>query len=333
MAESSGLLKKVAIGFGAAAIAVCTAVVAVKLSYNKLYDELSKLRRKIKSGWQGNPALEPLKVRSEITLFLPKCHKIQFYVKIVTSKNFGNPQKVDSNEIEDRYGPFAKENCKPIFIANLSETHCLLYNKFHLVPYHVIIVTKEFVKKNTPLNADDFFASLKVMKALHGLVFFNSGPKSGGSQEHKNLQSIPYSCYLYHSIPIDILIDSQPIDESTPYFTLPQFNFKHIFYRFTPNVTKDLSYGNIKERAKLLEDAYKKCLKRLDNEDLSIAYNMVLAKNWMFIVLRKEGMAMNKIKINAVAFTGSFAVRSEEDYQFILTQDPFNILAQVAFPN
>jgi len=331
MAESSGLLKKLAIGLGVVAITVCSSVATVKLSYNKLYDELSKLRKKIKSGWKRNPALEPLKMSSEMTLFLPKYQKVQFYVKIVTSKKFCSNQKVCLNEVSENYDPFSKENYEPIFIEDLSDTHSLLYNKFHLVPYHVIIVTKEFAKKNTLLNTNDFFASLKVMKALHGLIYFNSGPNSGSNQKHKNLQSIPYSSYLYHSLPIDTLIDNEPINKDTPYFTLPQFNFKHIFYRFVPNVTKDLRSDSIIERAQLLEEAYRKCLKRLDNEDLTMDYNLVLTKSWMFIVLRKEGMAMNKIKINAVAFTGSFAVRSEEDYELISRHDPFNILKQVSY--
>ena len=62
-------------------------------------------------------------------------------------------------------------------------------------------------------------------------------------------------------------------------------------------------------------------------------YNMVITRHWMLLVLRSEESSMNKIKINAVGFTGSFAVKSEEDYQFILKEDPFNILAQVTYPN
>ena len=253
MADNSSIIKKLALGIGATAILTSGAVLFTKLFHDSFMNEIRALRWKIKSGWIRNPVLEPLKMSSEMTLFLNKSQNIQFYVKIVPSSKFGNPQKIDPSEADPTLDHFAKENCEPIFIDNLSETHSLLYNKFHLVPYHVLIVTKEFVKQNIALDESDFFASLKVMKTLRGLIFFNSGPKSGASQEHKHLQAIPYSSYPNHSIPIDVLIENYLAEEDSQYFTLPQFHFQHIFCRFNPSITSVYSKKDIKNNSRIME--------------------------------------------------------------------------------
>ena len=328
--SDNGILTGLAVGLSITALAVGAAVLATKFKGDTLATELWLLRKKIKLGWIGNPALEHLKMSSEKTLFFPKYQNMQFYVKIVASNKF-TKKKAESDPSVD---PFARENISPLFIADLSETHALLYNKFHLVPYHVLIITKDFIMQNTPLVESDFAASLKVMKALTGFVFFNSAPNAGASQEHKHLQAIPYSSYPNQSVPIDTLIEQAYKDDlkGDTYFTLPQFNFKHIFYRFDKSITKGISTRSLPDKAKLLEEVYKGCLRKLNNESLATAYNMVLTKHWMFLVLRKTELALNKVKINAVGFTGSFAVKSDEDYHFILAQDPFTILTLVSYP-
>ncbi|MDR3548634.1 MAG: DUF4922 domain-containing protein [Candidatus Pacebacteria bacterium] len=328
------LIKKLAIGLGIAALALAAAVFATRFQRDELAIRLWALRKQIKTGWIGHPALVHLKMMSEQTLFIPKCHNIQFYVKIIASDKFTKKKGNDSQLDVSVTDPFAPENYKDIFIDSLSDTHALLYNKFHLVPYHVLIVTKQFVHQNTMLNEADFEASLTVMKALEGFVFFNSGREAGASQDHKHLQAIPYSSFPNQYIPIGALIEKRMTEEKAPvtYFMLPEFQFKHVFYMFNPTVTKGLNDGTLKEKVKFLEAAYRGCLSKLGNEDLKIAYNMVLTKHWMFLVLRKTESTPDMIKINAVAFTGSFAVRSDEEYKHILNHDPFNILTQVSYP-
>lgn len=327
-------LSKIAFGLGCTAFLVGVAVVGWKFRPMTFRGKMKQLRQKVKSGWKNNPELVQLEMLSEKTLFLPKYQSIQFYVKIISSEKFTKKSKLPQQiPIPANVDPFSAENYKGLFISELSKTHVLLYNKFHLVPYHVLIVTKKFEHQNSLLNAQDFAASLLVMKSLDGFVFFNSGPEAGASQEHKHLQAIPYSSFPNQSIPIETLIEK---DEATlgneELFTLPVFKFKHIFCKLTPSITKKLRENNVAEKGEILADAYRKCLVSLGNMDLKISYNLVLTKKWMFMVLRKTEQAMNKVKINAVGYTGSFAVRSVEEYDFILSQDPFNILTLVSFP-
>jgi ATP adenylyltransferase len=52
-------------------------------------------------------------------------------------------------------------------------------------------VTKEFEAQSNELTEGDFRQSILVVKALEGLLFFNSGPDSGSSQPHKHVQIFP----------------------------------------------------------------------------------------------------------------------------------------------
>ena len=169
------------------------------------------------------------------------------------------------------------------------------------------------------INENDFQAVLELMNALDCFIFFNGGPDAGASQEHKHLQGIPYSSFG-GNIPLDTLIKENEKKGETigevEYSKVEAFQFLHILCKFKSSITKGLKNENIRVRAKMLENVYMECLKRLNNTTLSIAYNFVLTKDWLFFVLRKCETGMGKIKINSLGFVGSFAVRSETEYEF-----------------
>ena len=298
----------------------------------KFQEYLQFLRKKIRKNWKNNPNIEKLDIVCENTLPLKDYNDILFFVKVIASAKFAIP-KSERPVISD---PFDKNVCEKISIDTLSSTHSLLYNKFPLVPFHVLVVTKEFEPQMSLVNKNDFYAALKVMKALDCFVFFNGGPDAGASQKHKHLQAIPYNSFPNHTIPLNALIEktkeSDKFENGILYSQIVPFKFKHILCRFEKNLLLDLNNSNINKKAKLLESVYIECLRRLDNLDLHIAYNFILAKHWLFMVLRKCEVAMKMIKINAVGFTGSFAVRSDKEYEFLRSQDPLNILAAVTFP-
>lgn len=86
-----------------------------------------------------------------------------------------------------------------LFVANLSPTHVLLLNKFDVVPYHSLVVTRAFEPQTDPLRAADLRATWAAMAALAGggeegrgaLAFYNCGEHSGRSQPHKHAQVVP----------------------------------------------------------------------------------------------------------------------------------------------
>jgi sulfate adenylyltransferase (ADP) / ATP adenylyltransferase len=86
---------------------------------------------------------------------------------------------------------------------NLSKTHRLIFNKYPSRKHHVLVITKEREQQGDLLNARDFEASIKAMKALDGFLFYNSDAVAGASERHKHLQVIPVSSLPNKRIPIN----------------------------------------------------------------------------------------------------------------------------------
>jgi len=307
--------KKKLIGIGA--VSFLSAILVARYLHKQL--AILHLRHQIKTKWVGNEAFDQIKLIGRIQLELDKYKPMKFYYKIKAPEEYKVVRRV--------FDPFTEDNSRAMFITHLSPTHNLIFNKYWVSPYHVLIITKEFVVQNTPLTFEDFVETLKVMKALKGFAFFNSGPKAGASQTHKHIQAIPYNSYPNSKIPIDVLIG----DKKGEYFSLPQFKFQHLFFQFNKQTMKQITRNKFKEVASTLQEIYKTCLKKLNNEDLAKEYNIILTNRWLVMVLRSAELTEHKIKINAMGFTGSFLI-DQKEVPKLISEDPFSILAQVSYP-
>jgi ATP adenylyltransferase len=300
------------------------------LAQTQFQSYLSCLNKKIRNNWEQNPEVERLNVIKEDAIQLRNYANIKFPVKVIATKKYDAPKV---RKISD---PFAREVCEKSYIDSLSKTHALIYNKFPLVSSHVLVITKDMESQVSPVTKNDFYAALKVMHALNGFVFFNGGAAAGSSQRHKHLQVIPYDAYPEHDIPLNALVNatgkSESYVEGIEYGKVDAFKFKHVLCKFERNFLASINSNTLEEQAKTLEAIYKESLRKLGNSNLNIAYNFILTKNWLFVVLRRSEAAMDRIKLNGVGFTGSFAVNSEEDYKFLMKQDPLDILQEVTFP-
>lgn len=85
-----------------------------------------------------------------------------------------------------RADPFLPPFEEGLFIADLSKTHCLLFNKFCICKEHTLVVTKEMERQDAPLTEEDFTAIIYAMQSLEAFVFFNRGTLSGMSILHKH---------------------------------------------------------------------------------------------------------------------------------------------------
>jgi sulfate adenylyltransferase (ADP) / ATP adenylyltransferase len=92
-----------------------------------------------------------------------------------------------------------------LYVSDISETHLCLLNKFNVVDYHFLIVTRQFEPQENWLNRADFEAMVACLQAIDGLGFFNGGTEAGASQPHKHLQVVPYSAEL-PSFPMEWVI-------------------------------------------------------------------------------------------------------------------------------
>ena len=88
-----------------------------------------------------------------------------------------------------------------LFVADVSESHVCLLNKYPILEGHLLIVTREFRHQETLLTCDDFAAAWRCLAETDGVVFYNSGPIAGASQPHKHLQLIPHPPKKKHKHP------------------------------------------------------------------------------------------------------------------------------------
>ncbi len=287
-------------------------------------DHLRSLASAIRRGWTTNRALEKLTVISKDSVPVMGCPSVSFAVTVFSSRKQSAPavHRVKVN-------PFLREYREAVLVCQLSQTHVLLFNKYPIVPHHVLIITDEYEPQDSALTEGDFRGALEVMTALDGVAFFNSGPNAGSSQGHKHVQVIPVDTYPAGRVPLNDMLLLH-CGRSKGWTALPEFRFKHIFYLFPEGGSSGTTECGMSEWAKETTEIYREALIRLGNEDMRIDYNVVLTRDWLFMVLRRTETALESIRVNAVGFTGSFVVRSQEDCELLRSAGPLRVLEAVA---
>jgi ATP adenylyltransferase len=217
-----------------------------------------------------------------------------------------------------------------LFVADISETHIVLLNKFNVIDHHLLIVTRRFELQEALLNLADFDALFSCMTQFDGLGFYNGGPAAGASQRHKHLQIVPLP--LDESgppLPIEPLLAAARMDGLVG--TVPGLHFPHAFVRLDPLVaTRSL------EMARSAFDRYRALLDAVGVRAIDVngepqqsePYNLLVATGWMLLVPRfmehVEG-----VSVNALGFAGSLFVRDEAQMRAIRKLGPMTMLQRV----
>ena len=125
--------------------------------------------------------------------------------------------------------PFLPPFEEGLFIAELSETHTLLFNKFQVCKEHVLVVTTKFERQDSPLDRADLEAVVKTMLSLDAFMYFNQGPHSGASQPHKHMQLIPFASLVGKTLPVEQTALKQYETDRCRMFRVSQFkSFEHV---------------------------------------------------------------------------------------------------------
>ncbi|WP_025597140.1 ATP adenylyltransferase family protein [Burkholderia sp. WSM2230] len=218
-----------------------------------------------------------------------------------------------------------------LFVADISDTHLLLLNKFNVIDHHLLVVTRRFELQENLLNLADFYALFDCMTQFEGLGFYNSGPAAGASQPHKHLQIVPLP--LDESaphVPIESLLATARTDGAV--CTVPGLGFPHAFTRLDTKLAD--------RPPELARSAFDKYLSLLDAAGLhavvvngearqSAPYNLLVTTRWMMLVPRRAERAEG-IAVNALGFAGSLFVRDDMQMQTIRELGPMNVLRRVA---
>ena len=200
-----------------------------------------------------------------------------------------------------------------LLVSELGSAYVLIFNKFCVVPEHLLIITRDFVLQGAEYSKEDFLAVDEVLdnlKETKPLAFYNSGPDAGASQAHRHFQVIPTE-----TIPIEEHIAA--IDKFNEPFIIPLYSsFVHGCIRRPSDIPSNIWYY----------EAYQKLVSfGLDKS----AYNLLWTQDWMLLVPRRKEFTDDGINsMNAMAFAGYFLVMDEKHLE------QFNVidcLEQVTF--
>lgn len=213
-----------------------------------------------------------------------------------------------------------------LFVADLSNTHLCLLNKFPVVAHHLLIVTRAFAPQEALLTDADFAALLTCARQIDGLAFYNSGKIAGASQRHKHLQLAPF--------PLDPDGVAAPITAAlgTPtspgaLVTAPQLPFAHVLMWLPALHTADATTIAAAYRAMLVAAGV------WEGDDAPPRpYNWLATREWMLVTPRLAE-TVGGMTVNGLGFAGSLLVRNPEQLAWLQTFGPLCALRAVSTPS
>ncbi|NJK49034.1 phosphorylase [Candidatus Gracilibacteria bacterium] len=248
---------------------------------------------------------------------------INFLVRILSNL----VRKDEAKKKQKEFNPFLPYE-KDLFVADLSDTHVCILNKYNVVPHHLLIITRDFEEQESWLTIQDFEALWTTLAEVDGLAFYNGGKTAGASQRHKHLQLAPFPLVPNGaSLPIEpALLFSQCQNTIEVLPTLP---FVHAFTKLNPAYLNSPS-----EAARMTLECYTALLKLVglpfEGDRQTGAYNLLITREWMLLIPRSQE-SFESIAVNSLGFAGALLVRNQQQLDLLKQQSPMKILANVAF--
>ncbi|MCW5314321.1 phosphorylase [Nostoc sp. KVJ3] len=252
---------------------------------------------------------------------------VGFLVRILSNLN----RKKAAKEKQEKQSAISGQEFNPflpyeedLFVADISDTHVCILNKYNVVDYHLLIITRAFEEQESLLTLEDFAAMWACLADIDGLAFYNSGKSAGASQRHKHLQLVPLPlAYSGPQIPIEPLLTAAQFQDSNA--TLVKLPFVHAFAPLNPHGMESPFTA-----AQATLEVYRSLLGAvsLDAEQCG-AYNMLATREWMLIVPRSHEH-FQSISVNSLGFAGALLVRNTTEMEILKAQGPMTILKKVA---
>jgi ATP adenylyltransferase len=214
---------------------------------------------------------------------------------------------------------------KDLYVADVSDTHVAVLNKFNVIDHHLLIVTRAFEHQDELLTCADFHALWRCLREIDGLGFYNGGTVAGASQQHKHLQLAPYPITEeMPGVPIDAVIETSLGPEISTVDALP---FSHAVCSCPDGWRRDAQQAACESHARYLE--LMRAMRVIPTpEGQPAPYNLLVTHKWMMMVPRSreffEGMS-----INAIGYAGGLLVRNDEELRRVVEVGPMEILSSV----
>jgi ATP adenylyltransferase len=195
-----------------------------------------------------------------------------------------------------------------LFVADLSERHVCLLNRFPVIDGHLLIVTRAFEDQATPLCADDLAALFSGLEEEEALGFYNSGPDAGASQPHRHLQLVRLPLGP-DPLPLAPLLRAPDRGVGVS----PDLDFRHALCRRPPDPAQGL-------------DRYRELMAFAGADHRP--YNLLVTRDWMLLVPRRAA-EWQGIEVNALGFAGALLVRDRQALERVRGAGPFAVLGGV----
>jgi len=216
-----------------------------------------------------------------------------------------------------------------MFVADVSDTHVALLNKFNVIPRHLLIVTRRFEDQELALTAADFKALWTCMAEFDALGFYNGGAEAGASQPHKHLQMVPLPLAPPASgVPMESLLEKAT---GPGISTVPGLPFAHAFCRLPAGTLRDPGAAAAQSQRLYLELLAATGIAPVASTDglrQSAPYNFLVTRDWMLLVPRSREH-FGSISLNALGYAGSFFVRDEAQMESVISAGPMGVLEAV----
>ncbi|MDM9382750.1 phosphorylase [Chlorogloeopsis sp. ULAP01] len=272
-------------------------------------------------------ALIPIPTESEFIEQDGVCFLVRILSNLVRKDEAKQKQQKQSTSSSKDFNPFLPYE-EDLFVADISDTHVCILNKYNVADYHLLLITRAFEEQENWLNLQDFVAMWACMTEFDGLTFYNAGKMAGASQRHKHLQIVPLPLVPKGpQIPIEPLLTSAQFQNSIA--TIPGLPFLHAFAFLDSCLGQSLF--STAEKTLL---CYHSLLKAVglevgEGNRQAGAYNLLVTRKWMLVVRRSQEY-FESIPVNSLGFAGTLFVRNEEQMQFLKQHGPMTILKNVA---
>lgn len=232
-----------------------------------------------------------------------------------------------ANRPQDPFLPYDQD----LFVADISDTHVCLLNKFNVLDHHILMVTRSFQEQESFLTRSDVEAVLLCLAEMEGLAFYNAGEVAGASQRHKHMQLVPLPLTAEVShLPIEALLNTVRFEGMIGW--IPGLPFSHVLVRMDPEWIASPFKG-----AQEVLQQYLHMLRTVGllggetGGELTGPgpYNFLVTRQWMLLVPRSRE-CFEGISVNALGFAGGLLVRDQSQLDRLKSCGPMTVLQRVA---
>ncbi|KAI9061770.1 hypothetical protein FKP32DRAFT_1594300 [Trametes sanguinea] len=288
------------------------------------------------------------------TVHVHREHDVDFEIRLCPAlqnkpklppPDFSEDAPSPEQQEKKRHDPFAPPYVPNLYLGEVRDEaegneYVILFNKYSVVPHHILMVTKDFQSQTSPLMPPDLVQAYLFLVAAKKagrkfFAFYNCGDLSGASQPHKHLQLIPIED---DGPPIEKLARAAKIEHDERPFTLPSLPYANHVRRLPsslPSAAPDtLEPALAHAFLALLDLAISTVRHDAGYPAGPPSYNVVLTLEHVHVVPRRRETHTlagtgEALSVNALGFAGMLLVKSERELEAVKQEGVGTILRGV----